>query len=124
MTSIKPPDGRSPIGPIGPSSGSREPEAAERTGPSFRETLAGPSPTAAGAAAAQGAANADPIATLAQAVKAGSVSPDQALEHLVERAVSGMARRLTQAQRAELTEVLREAVQSDPALRQLRDALG
>ena len=124
MTSIKPPDGHSPAGPIGPAAGAREPEGPERAGPSFRETLAGPSPTATGTAAAHGAANADPIATLAQAVKAGSVSPDQALDHLVERVVSGLARRLTEAQRTELTTVLREAMRSDPALRQLRDALG
>jgi hypothetical protein len=35
-----------------------------------------------------------------------------------------MARGLSEAQRAELTAVLRAAVESDPALSDLRDALG
>jgi hypothetical protein len=129
MTSIKPPDGRSPAGAAGSATSStRELEGPERAGESYRETLAGTGPAgAARASAAQnavGAASADPVAQLAQAVRAGSVSPQQALDHLVERAVAGMARRLTETQRAELTAVLREAMQSDPALCELREAIG
>jgi hypothetical protein len=66
----------------------------------------------------------DAISELAQAVRAGSVNAEQAIERLVERAVGGMGRALSAAQRAELTAVLREAVQNDPALRELRDSLG
>lgn len=128
MTSIKPPDGRSPAGPIGPTSGRAAPEGPERTGPSFRETLEGPGPAAgaktAGAQPTSTVANTDAVGELAQAVRAGTLNADQAIEHLVEQTVAGMARGLSAAQRAELTTLLREAVESDPALRELREALG
>jgi hypothetical protein len=128
MTSIKPPDGRSAPGPVGPAGGKREAEGAERVGPGFREKLENAS--AAGSAkptathGAGPAAGADPVGELAQAVRAGTLSAEQAIERLVERAATTVGRGLSQAQRAELTAVMREAVQSDPALRELRDALG
>jgi hypothetical protein len=129
MTSIKPPDGRPSAIPAS-SSGSSEPGAAERSGgPSFRQTLeqagaAGqtqaPAGTASGAAAT---ASADPIAELAQSVRSGALTAEQAIERLVDRAVTGVGAQLSPAQRAELTAVLRGALESDPALRELRDAL-
>ena len=128
MSSIKPPDGRSsPIAP-GVSDGSSEPGAAERVGgPSFRQALeqAGSAerPQAASAAGSTGAAATDPIAELAQAVRAGALSPEQAIDRLVDRAVSGVGGQLSQAQRAELGAVLRSALESDPALSELRDAV-
>jgi hypothetical protein len=128
MTSIKPPDGRSPAGGIGPATGRNAhpaTDAPERAGPSFRETLQGPSEASAKPAAAptSGAPNADVVGELAHAVRTGALSADQAIERLVERVVGGAARGLSEAQRAELATVLREAVNSDPALRELREAL-
>ena len=129
MTSIKPPDGRSPASPLGPTAG-REAEGAEKTtGPGFRELLEGTRPAdAAGTAVTSttgtAATSADPVGALARAVRAGAISPQQAIEQLVERAASGVGRSLSEAQRAELVTVLREAVQTDPALRELREAIG
>lgn len=131
MSSIKPPDGR-PGSVVPTGQGRPETEAAERAGgPSFREALdqaraagaahADPA-QASGAATAAGAA--DPIAGLASAVRSGALSPEQALEALVERAAGAAGAALSQAQRVELVAVLRHALDHDPALRELRDALG
>jgi len=127
MSSIKPPGG-APL-PIQPSTTpAGDAGAAEQAaGPSFRQALdsaAGTGQVQQPAAAAPGSVTADPIAELAQAVRAGALSREQALERLVERAVSGVGAELTQTQRAELSAVLREALQNDPALRELTDALG
>jgi hypothetical protein len=131
MTSIKPPDGRSPAGGVPPaSSGSRGPDGPERTGPSFRDALDGASATNSTAGASPSSAGgaqsgaADPIRELAQAVQTGALTADQALEQLVERVAGQVGRRLTPAQRTELTAVLQTALQSDPALGALRQALG
>jgi hypothetical protein len=128
MSSIKPPDGRSSPIATGTADGSSEPGAAERAGgPSFREALdqAGGAERSQGvsAGATAGAATADPISELAQAVRAGALSPEQAIERLVDRAVSAVGSQLSQAERAELGAVLRSALQSDPALSELRDAV-
>jgi hypothetical protein len=125
MTSIKPPDGRaSSVPPAGPG----EAGSAERAGgPSFREALEraggagqaeGTAPAAAGTSAA-----ADPVGELARAVRSGALSAEQAIERLVERAVAAVGGKLSAAQRSELSAVLHEALQSDPALRELRDAV-
>ena len=130
MSGIKPPDGRpSSIAPTDP--GASDASAPERAGgASFRQALdaargaSGAQPAAAGGAAdAAAAASADPIAQLASAVRNGAVSPEQAIETLLDRAVGGVSARLSQAQRVELTAVLRQALDHDPALRELRDAL-
>jgi hypothetical protein len=125
MTSIKPPDGRPGV-VIPIDSGSSEPAAPERVGgPSFREVLeqAGAAGQAQASAGAAGSTAADPIAELANAVRGGALSAEQAIERLVERAVAGIGARLSPAQRAELTAVLRGALESDPALRELREAV-
>src|SRR5262249_15270272 len=113
---------------IGPTSAQPGAEAPERPGASFRDKLEGPgasSPAQAGAAAAvANAANTRPIAELAEAVRAGALSSEQAIERRVERSIGGVAHGLSLAQRAELTQVLREALANDPALRELRDAIG
>jgi hypothetical protein len=128
MTSIKPPAGRSGPGSVGSAGGKPDAEAPERVGTGFREKLEGASSTGSAKPAsthdAGAAGSADPIGELAQAVRAGSLSAEQAIERLVERAATAMAHSLSEAQRAELTAVLRAAVQSDPALHDLRDALG
>lgn len=122
MSSIKPPDGRFPASPTGPS-GEGEVTGAQGSGEAFREALdaARPADAAATGAAAQSAAAAggDAIAALAQALRAGTITSEQAIEQLVQRAIAGMARDLSEAQRGELAVVLREALQSDPALREL-----
>jgi hypothetical protein len=123
MSTIKPPDGRPPAGGSG-SDGPQGPGAAEGTGPSFQQVLeGGPTQGAAAAQQAGAAAGADPVGQLAAAVKRGELTPDQAIEQLVERAAGQMAAQLSEAQRAELVAVLREAVETDPSLRELRDAL-
>jgi hypothetical protein len=125
MTSIKPPDGRpSSIPPAGPG----ETGSPERAGgPSFREALerAGSAGQTEGTARApaETAAAADPVGELARAVRSGALSAEQAIERLVERAVAAVGGQLSAAQRSELSAVLHEALQSDPALRELRDAV-
>ena len=138
MSSIKPPDGRVP-GAASPSSGlaPSTPSAEQRSGVAFDEALAAaeraraaapqaPVQQTAAGGAAQAAARArdiDPIAELAQAVRSGAVSTEQALDRLVERIADGTGRHLSATQRAELGVVLRAALQTDPALSALRDAL-
>jgi hypothetical protein len=124
MNPIKPPDGRPPIGPTGPGADS-DVVGAERSGEAFHELLDGarpagaPGTTGMGAAPAGAATGSDAIAALAQALRAGTITSEQAIDQLVQRAVAGMARDLSEAQRGELAVVLREALQNDPALRDL-----
>ncbi len=128
MTSIKPPDGRSPIGPLTPSgTGATSVDAPQQPGAaSFRAALSDVSEAGAQAVAtsgAPGAAGADPIAQLAESVRSGALTPEQAVERLVDRALAGMERTLTEAQRNELSGLLRAALESDPTLGELRAAL-
>lgn len=127
MSTIKPADGRAAADALD-SALPAEGEHAERSGgPSFRETLAGPSPAQANREpdpAGVAASGASGSSVLAEAVRAGALTPDQAIEQLVERAAAAVSRSLSEAQRAELRAVLFEAVQSDPALRELREAIG
>jgi hypothetical protein len=110
------------------SEGAQAPEAAKPVGGvSFRDQLAGTvelgSAQPVATHAAELAAGADPIAQLAQSVRSGALSPDAALQSLVDRAVGEVASSLSPAQRAELTGVLRAALETDPTLRELRSAL-
>lgn len=127
MTTIKPPGAGAPITPGMPASSPAEPAGSERVGPSFREALERPSgagaTTRAQAPSLGAAGTADPIAELASAVRAGTLSAEQAVERLVENAVGALRHRLSEAQRVELTGLLREAIQNDPALTALRDTL-
>ena len=52
-----------------------------------------------------------------------TLQPDQAVQQLVERALGGIAGKLSEAQRLELTAVLRQALENDPALTELRKAV-
>ncbi|MFI5309085.1 MAG: hypothetical protein ACHQ53_17145 [Polyangiales bacterium] len=130
MTSIKPKDTLPPAvttGTGGATGG--EPAGVERSGEGFRDLLgradkSGHAPAVATSASHAASKIHDPIADLAQAVKSGALSADRALEQLVERAAGSMAGKLSPAQRAELTAVLQTALQSDPALRALRESLG
>jgi hypothetical protein len=121
MTSIKPPDPRAAerLGSSTPGETGHAPDAA---GTSFREVLQGSgAEQAARPEAANPTASMDAPSALAQAIRAGTISPDQALDQLVERAVATGP--LSDPQRAELRAILASALQSDPALRELRDSL-
>jgi hypothetical protein len=117
MTSIKP-----PLPPVvsGPDS---------LAGPSGAESVEKAAGTAgSGAAAPAGsvggvgsAGQADPIAELAAAIARGELSPAQAMDQLVDRALAGVSAHLDSAQRAELAGVLRAALDGDPSV---HDALG
>jgi hypothetical protein len=121
MTSIKPPDPRAAerLGSSTPGETSQAPDAA---GASFRAVLGStPGEASARPEAARPTPGADTPSALAQAIRAGALSTEQALDRLVERAVSTGP--LTDLQRAELRAILASALQSDPALRELRDNL-
>jgi hypothetical protein len=130
MTAIKPPDGPPLKGPLSPAAANTT-GAAGSTGPqgaSFREALdqAGAAGTAApseASAASQSGAAPDAIGELASAVRSGALQPDQAVQQLVERALGGIAGKLSETQRLELTAVLRQALENDPALAELRKAV-
>src|SRR5690349_2212940 len=91
MTSIKPPATSvpAPADLAGDASATRS-ERADHAASSFqsavRDAQAGQG--AAGVAATSGAST-DPIAALSQQIKAGTLSVDQAIERLVERATQG-----------------------------------
>jgi hypothetical protein len=53
-------------------------------------------------------------------VESGSVSLDQAVERLVDQTLERAGKHLTGPQRAELTELLRAALENDPTLAALR----
>jgi hypothetical protein len=132
MSAIKPPDGKPGTGPLtgsGGATGTAGGAAAERAGASFRDALeqAGAAGKPAGQPAADSAAGvgrADALAELAQAVRSGALLPEQAVAQLLDRAVAGIGSKLSEAQRLELTAVLREALENDPALAELRKAIG
>lgn len=128
MSSIKPPDGRGAVGGV-PTAPGQAPFAAAPAGADFREALA----RAEGAAAAEGAQAAsgpaaalgsDPLGELAGLVRSGALTPDQALDRLLDRALGQVGRGLSEAQRAELAVVLRTALEADPGLQALRSELG
>jgi hypothetical protein len=127
MTSIKPPDPRAAerLGSSIHGEAGQAPQPSGTTsGTTFREARQGSQPTQVSTRPepAGPTPSADAAGALAQAIRAGTMSPEQALDRLVERAVA--TRSLSEPQRIELRAVLVEALQSDPALRELRDALG
>ena len=107
------------------------PAAPGRSGPaSFRERSSrrpaarqGRGPHRIGRCRARAVRRRTRSATLASAVRSGALQPDQAVQQLVDRALSGVGGKLSEAQRLELTAVLREALENDPALRELRKAI-
>ena len=142
MTSIKPPSGpvttfpnvledvsgaspasrASPAGDVGATDALSSPD---RAAPS---NLHGPSHTSASTAsttvdqtAGAGASGPVDLTELARAVECGQLSMTQAVDRLVEGTVGNLPGQLTALERAELSELLRQAVQSDPTLGALRD---
>ncbi|MEZ4335105.1 MAG: hypothetical protein R3B82_00565 [Sandaracinaceae bacterium] len=110
-TPIKPPGG--PSGPGGPEG----PEGSGAVEGSFRAVV--DETRASGAGGAEGPAALD---ALRADVAAGTVSPEAAIEKLVQRAMAG-AVGLPDAQRAALESQLREALAGDPTLLALRKDL-
>lgn len=64
------------------------------------------------------------LVDLARAVESGQLTMGQAVERLVEGTVGSLARQLSELERAELSELLRQAVANDPALGAVRDEQG
>ncbi len=115
-TPIKPPGGPSGAGgPEGPhvDGDVQGPGAADG---SFRTAVEGAKTSGASAAAA------GPLDALRADVVAGRVSPEAAIEGLVQRALASAAG-LPDAQRAALESQLREALAGDPTLLALRKDL-
>ncbi len=127
MTSIKPPHTGlpAPASAPGEASPTSTRQARENQAASFQQAVGDAQAGQASAVAATaGQTAADPIAALSQQIKAGTLSVDQAVERLIERAGQGVARHLGERERSELTELLRSALAHDPALAALRDDLG
>ena len=127
MTSIKPPSS----GTSGPQAIPERADAAggspqtDRTESSaFQQSLAEANRAnqaqQAGSAAAAAANNGDPVGALAKAVESGSITLDQAVERLVDVTLERAGKHLTGPERAELTELLRSALENDPTLAGLR----
>lgn len=80
--------------------------------------------TGADAASATRAPEAtDAIGRIAQALGDGSLTVEQAMERLVDHALTGLDGRLTTTERTELLALLRDALADDPALGALRESL-
>ncbi len=141
MTAIKPPNFTGPTATDLPSDASRAISGSvpgsssgvagpEKAAPSSFTQALGQANAAQGAQGAQGTqgtaatGRADAISTLARELEAGALSPEQAVDRLVERATQSLERSLSPSERADLLSVLRSALASDPALAALRDALG
>lgn len=65
----------------------------------------------------------DALSEIARALADGAVNSEEAVTQLIERAVASVAQHLDPAARADLTLMLREAIENDPALSALRDEL-
>ena len=117
MTSIKPPSGPSTTLPytVGELQGGTS--AAAPDGP--ESVLA---PTGGLPAAGIGQGNRVDLVELARAVEQGQLSMAQAVDRLVEGTVGRVpGGQLTDLERAELSALLRQAVQTDPTLTALRN---
>jgi len=64
------------------------------------------------------------LVDLARAVERGQISMTQAVERLVEQTLGSLPGPLTELERAELSQLLRQAVAGDPTLGALQDEQG
>lgn len=64
------------------------------------------------------------LVDLARAVERGQLSMAQAVDRLVEMTVGSLPGKLTELERAELSELLSQAIANDPTLRALRNEPG
>jgi hypothetical protein len=145
MTSIKPPSGPLTTLPhtpedvsTGPSTGLDQADAAERVadpqrtvdlssvthGTSSSSAALSPSGVEQSLSAASAAGRPVNLVDLARAVESGQLTMGQAVDRLVEGTVGSLPGQLTELERAELSELLRQAVVSDPTLGALRDEQG
>ena len=65
----------------------------------------------------------DPFAALAAQVRSGAITQEQAIEQLIEGALSGMDQVLSESQRNDLVDTMRHALQNDPTLLALQAEL-
>jgi hypothetical protein len=124
MTSIKPPssgltgphalpdtsDATSTVGSSGAASSPFQTSLDRARTPALAHT---------GATASSGSvtgAGADPVAQLAHAIDSGSVTLDEAVEQLLGHTLARAGKQLSAPQLAELSGMLREALQNDPTL--------
>lgn len=125
MTSIKPPSLPAAAGPElsqGPA-GAGAAQVQQTGEPSFAQALDQAQASGVSSEAPVGRAGGDPIAELSRELSAGRLSVDEACSRLIDRAASGVAASLGAAERADLLEVLRAALASDPTLSALRESL-
>lgn len=142
MTSIKPSSGPvttlphtiggvepGPASPLGaPEAPDRHGELQRTTGPqntgdlsSVSQSHATASDVASRAAGSLGASHSVNLVDLARAVESGQLTMGQAVERLVEGTLGSLPRQLTELERTELSQLLRQALQNDPTLRGLQD---
>ena len=138
MTSIKPPTG--PITTLphtstgldsAPASGIESAESLQPTAESSRtgdlrsvsESHVGSTGSVEQVGTARGVGEVQQVnlVDLAKAVEAGELTMGQAVERLVEGTVGSLARQLTDLEQGELSELLRQAVATDPALGAMSD---
>ena len=115
MVDIKPPTGP----------GAADPSAATEA-TQQGETVQGPGLNAFvdAAQATQGnQAVQDPFVALAAQVRSGALTSEQAVEKLIESALDGMEGTLSEAQRQDLVDTMRHALQDDPTLLALQAEL-
>jgi hypothetical protein len=129
MTSIKPPSS-GPTGPHTPadrsdtsssvSHGSQQTDGAASS--SFQRSLehAREAHQVSPTSGSTGTSGADRITKLADSVESGSLSLDQAVDELLGQTLARAERHLSAEQRAELSDLLRNALASDPTLSSLR----
>lgn len=116
MIDIKPPTGP----------GAADATAAAEAGQERSEGVQGPGLSAFvdAAQASQGnSAVQEPLAALAAQVRSGALTQEQAVEQLIEGALSGMESTLSESQRQDLVETMRHALQNDPTLLALQAEL-
>jgi hypothetical protein len=125
MTSIKPPSSGS-TGPHTPpdrtdtssgvSHGSQQTDSAASS--SFQRSLeqAREAHQVSPTSSSTGTSGADRIAHLAQSVEGGSLSLEQAVDELLGQTLARAEKHLSAEQRAELSDLLRNALSSDPTL--------
>ena len=136
MTSIKP-----TFGPVttlphtvggadsSPTSALGGPESLERTSDvqgtgdlnSVAQGHGAASNSATGATGQIGGSQQVTLVDLARAVESGELTMGQAVEKLVEGTIGSLPRQLTELERAELSQLLRAALENDPTLSGLQD---
>lgn len=126
-SAIKPPGAPGASGPIGAGDAGATPSV-DGTSEAFRDELSKASEsdasnattsnaTTSNATTSRTTGRADAVRALSDELRAGRVDPQQAIDRLVDRALStGPAASLPPARRAELESLLRASLEEDPTL--------